>query len=604
MHKDILDYYERELAYLKQEGANFADTYPSIASHLRLTAEDVEDPHVSRLLEGVAFLNAGIHQRLDDDFNELTDSLLNQLYPHYQDPIPSFSIAQFVPKPEQNNPISIPQGCVLETQSPDGSKIKFTTLHETQMEPFFVADAQFQQRPFNSPGSNLVPQAESLLKLALKGFTEEFSFQHLTHEKLRFFIRAPFRIASVMLEMLGRKCLNIVAARDELDVQPVLLPLSSLRLSGYAETENLLPYRKTAQMGYRILSEFFLFPEKFLFFELDIDAIKPFFASDKLMLNFYCDAINTDLERAISSDCFALNCTPIVNLFAETSEPIRLDHTQFEYQLLPSIRHSRNAEIISIESVEAISSDNNSVHTLFPFFGINHEQSIQGTPSLFWHSRRKITAPHSQLMLSFTDLDLNSLQQEHYSVYAQMLCSNGNLPETLPFGGGQPKLYSAELTIPLENIRCVVAPTPSVRQAIEKSARWRVVSHLNLNQLSLNNSDEALPALKEMLRLYDFTDSASTRAMINALIKLSVTPCAAAVTFGNQICMARGLDIELEVDEAGFTGSNLFIFGQVLQHFFSLYCSINSFTRLTLKIQGKEGIYHQWTPILGQRSLL
>ncbi|HET8705301.1 MAG TPA: type VI secretion system baseplate subunit TssF, partial [Pseudomonadales bacterium] len=105
-------------------------------------------------------------------------------------------------------------------------------------------------------------------------------------------------------------------------------------------------------------------------------------------------------------------------------------------------------------------------------------------------------------------------------------------------------------------------------------------------------------------RLYDFHDAPSTRALINSLQSMRVTPCAAAVQFGLQTCMARGLDIELEVDETGFSGSNLFLFGQVLQHFFALYCSINSFTRLTLKIQGKEGIFHQWTPVIGARALL
>src|SRR2546430_4249034 len=95
MADELLSYYNRELAYLRRLGGEFAEAHPKIAGRLRMTADAVEDPHVSRLLEGVAFLNARIRQKLDDDFPELTDAILGQLYPHYLAPVPSMTIVQF-----------------------------------------------------------------------------------------------------------------------------------------------------------------------------------------------------------------------------------------------------------------------------------------------------------------------------------------------------------------------------------------------------------------------------------------------------------------------------------------------------------------------------
>ncbi|MDX1391260.1 MAG: type VI secretion system baseplate subunit TssF, partial [Rheinheimera sp.] len=89
MNDELLKYYNRELTYIRRMGAEFAQQYPKIAGRLRLSEENVEDPHVSRLIEGFSLLTAQIRQKLDDSFPELTDALLGQLYPDYQAPIPS-----------------------------------------------------------------------------------------------------------------------------------------------------------------------------------------------------------------------------------------------------------------------------------------------------------------------------------------------------------------------------------------------------------------------------------------------------------------------------------------------------------------------------------
>ena len=104
MSDTLLPYYNRELHAVRQLAAEFARAYPKIAGRLRLTEEAVDDPHVARLLEGVSFLAARVHHRLDDEFPELTDALLGVLYPHYLAPVPSATIVQFVTKPDAKCP--------------------------------------------------------------------------------------------------------------------------------------------------------------------------------------------------------------------------------------------------------------------------------------------------------------------------------------------------------------------------------------------------------------------------------------------------------------------------------------------------------------------
>src|ERR1700719_1583575 len=120
MSGELLPDYDRELNALRRLAAEFAIAHPKIAGRLRLAPDVVDDPHVARLLEGVAFLAARVHHRLDDEFPELTEALLGVLYPHYLAPVPSAAIAQFEPQPELSVPLRLPAGLAVETEPVQG----------------------------------------------------------------------------------------------------------------------------------------------------------------------------------------------------------------------------------------------------------------------------------------------------------------------------------------------------------------------------------------------------------------------------------------------------------------------------------------------------
>lgn len=92
-----LRYYEEEMRYLKEAGLEFSKAHPDRAAMLNLDRVGTRDPYVERLFEGFAFLTGRIRQKLDDDFPELTEGLVNMLWPHYLRMIPSLTVLELIP---------------------------------------------------------------------------------------------------------------------------------------------------------------------------------------------------------------------------------------------------------------------------------------------------------------------------------------------------------------------------------------------------------------------------------------------------------------------------------------------------------------------------
>ena len=156
MSDSLLPYYERELDAIKRLAAEFADTHPKIAGRLRLSADAVDDPHVARLLEGVAFLAARVHHRLDDEFPELTDALLGLLYPHYLAPVPSCMVVQVrLPArpdesgaPARRRSRSTPSRCTART-------LRYRTTAPVTLWPIEVENVRLSGLPIVAPANPL-----------------------------------------------------------------------------------------------------------------------------------------------------------------------------------------------------------------------------------------------------------------------------------------------------------------------------------------------------------------------------------------------------------------------------------------------------------------
>lgn len=609
MSEKLLTHYEKELAFIHQTASEFARQHPGTAANLRLRDNAVDDPLVARLLSGFAYLNARTQQKLADDFPEMTDALLETLYPHYLRPIPSMNIVQFSADEDLDEIARVERHTPLETEVFQGQTCRFQTCYPVEIAPITVETAALLPRPFIAPGSNDIPGAGAVLKLSLKTLNPKHSFAALELKQLRFFLAGQPQHVNPLYDLLLTKTLRIVVAHSESDPHPVFLDSDILKQVGFAREDGLLPYPDHSFSGYRLLTEYFAFPEKFQFLDLtELDsAIGPRF-SQQLNLYFYLQESHSELEHQLHAEMFQLGCTPAVNLFPQRADPIPVTHTQYEYAVVPDSRRVYSMEIYSIDAVGA--TDQTGHYTPYrPFYGTRHADGDQH--SAFWFGRRRTVVEgehHSEYAtetdLTLVDLNFNPHRIDNQTLDIRLTCSNRNLPKKLPSHGGQPHFHIVDGDAPAKSISSRVAPTATLRPPLRERGYWRLISHLNLNHLSLSNGTSACDSLKEILRLYDFKDSAATRNMIEAIQKLHTKPITAPIQIEDTVAICRGTEVRLELDPIMLTGTSPLLFASVLERFFGLYCSINSFTRLVATLSGKDGELKRWPPRAGEKALL
>lgn len=611
MSDELLLYYEKELAYIRQNGAAFAAEHPKIASRLGINAEIIEDPHVSRLIEGFAYLNARIQHKLDDDFPELTDALLSVLYPHYQRPIPSMTIVQFEPDEDKlDASFRVEKNSLLETEQFNGENCRFSTVYETILHPFKLSDAKLIGRPFTTPGAQQFKGAGGVLKLTLSTFKSEITFAETRPDHIRLYLKGQPQHINPLYELLLNKCQAIVMARSESDTQSVRLSPNLIRPVGFNAEDGILPYPEASFIGYRLLTEYFSFPEKFMFIDLTGLAEKiPQDAGDTLELYFYLDESDVELEQNISSQTFQTGCVPVVNLFQHRADPIKLNHTSTEYQIIPDTRRPVGYEIYSVDKVTASSSSGDK-ESYLPLYGLNHEHQ-HNEPRAYWFTTRRearlgtfLRDEGTDVFLSLVDLYFNPNNPDDRTLILETTCSNRDLPSKLPFSADQPRLQSVDGSPPCKRIRCIMQPSATVRPSLRNHARWRLISHLSLNHLSITGRDDATTALREILRLYDFKDSSFNRAQIDSIIQVQTRAISAPLNIDGRTTICRGFEIEITLDDAQLAGSSSYLFATVLEHYFALYCSINSFTRVLVKLKNKEGYLKKCQPRAGEKILL
>ncbi len=612
MRDELLLYYERELDYLRKSAAQFAEKHPKVASRLVLEPTKCEDPHVERLLEAFAFLAARVHLKMDDEFPEITESLLTIVYPQLTRPIPSMSVVQFELDPEKGkltSGLKIDRNSALYSKPVLGTPCTFRTCYDTVLWPLTVSAAELRAPSRLQPAVKTSDSAWAI-RLELR-CAADVSFAGLKLEKLRFYLDGESGLVNILYELLFSR-LNRIVVRDlsvDSRLAPVTLPASVLSAVGFAANEGMLPYSPSSFSGHRLLMEYFAFPEKFFFIDLSgLDRLAGAGFKNAVEVIFLISEIEGDsriqrLELELSKKTFRLGCSPIVNLFPQTAEPIQLNQRKYEYPLTPDVRRPHSMEVFSIDEVSAIDSTNQKITTYEPFYSLRHS-ARNPDRSCFWLGRRRPSnRPNdegTEMSLSLVDLSMAAVNPEASVLSVRTTCTNRDLPSRLPFGN-QDSDFEMEGTAAMKRIAALRKPTQPVRPALGKSALWRLVSHLSLNYLSLVG--EGKESLQEILRLYDIGRTAYSQNVIQSILRIDSRPHFTRLISEQGVCFARGLRIEMELDEDQFTGGGAFLFAGVLERFFGLSASLNSFTQLSVRTPQRKGTLHEWQPRSGRKLL-
>jgi len=607
MPDELLPYYDRELNALRRLAADFATAHPKIAGRLRVTRDTVDDPHVSRLLEGVAFLSARVHHRLDDEFPELTDALLAVLYPHYLAPTPSAAIVQVKPQADLMQPLRLQGGILLDSEPVRGDNCRFHTSWPLTLWPIEIEAVRLSGLPLAAPVNPMAPGATAVLRITLKCMSPDVTFAALGLDKLRFFLRGAGNLTLPLYELLCAHTVSIAFAEGPNDPAPVIVPASAIEPVGFAPEEALLPWPARSFAGFRLLTEYFAFPEKFLFVDLNrIDAKSLLSGGNRMEIFIYLNRSVPELERSVDAEALALGCTPILNLFHQRCEPIQVTHTDTEYRIVPDARRPEAMEVWQVERVRETRSDG-TTRPWRPFYRLTHGDPDASAPGGFYQTvRRETYGPltGSEVYLAPCDPDFDPDAPIDAILSVDALCLNRDLPSLLPFGGGHPDMRLVETAAGIASVVCVTAPTAPLRPPLREHRFWRLLSHLSLGHLSVVGGAEGAMALQEVLRLYDLRDSVETRAAIDALVGVSAKPGTARAPGSRVGAFCRGLDVTLEFEPSAWHSAGLYLLASVLDRFLALHATVNSFVRTTAAVRGQSGRGATWPARAGMRVLL
>ena len=591
--EELLPHYERELAFLRGHAGEFARRYPKIAGRLMLSGDVGDDPHVERLIESFALLTARVHKRLDDDFPLFTESLLDVLYPHYLRPFPSCSIARFdigSSAAQMSQGVAVPRGTPLSSRPVQGLPCRFRTATPLRLLPVNVASAAFRGAISAPSGSRLPATVHSVLSIELELCSAQASWATLGSTVLRLHLDGEAsQVAALREALFGRVRATALQLSPHqpwavVDAQPFAV--------GFADDEALLAFDARSHPAYRLLTEYFAFPEKFNFVDLPLPPQLLASEARRVTLHYLMAGVRADSDEArlletVSERNLLTGCVPVVNLFAQRAEPIRVTHTTSAYPVLPDARRAWAFEVYAIDKVFRVRQTpaGEQIDTFHPFYSLLHDDLLADGESAgrYWHAHRDEAlaerSPGFETELSIVDIDFDPARPQADTLSVEVLATNRDLPAQLQVGAPGGDLFLEGGSVARE-IRLLRKPTPAWRFERGRGAQWRLISHLSLNHLSLSGS--GLEALKEMLRLYDLPRSAIHRRMLDALVGIDYLPVSACLPGQPFPCMARGTEIRLQVEEAGFVGAGLRLFAQVLDHFFGLYVHINSFTQLKL----------------------
>lgn len=614
MSETLDAWYQRELDYFRHTAAEFADRFPKIANRLNLSGADIRDPHVERLIQAFAYLNARTRHKLDDSFPELADAMLGILYPHMVTPVPSMSILRFGLNPSQKDQTAgfpIPAGRSLETEEIKGHQCRFQTCYPVKLFPLKIDRVNLLPQPFSGPATPQKPNAESALRFQIKTFDAKKQFGSYQLDSFRFYINiSNFEKAAGLLQCVLEDCIEVVLEGENGQVE--LLSPDCVRHVGLAPEEAVIPDNPRSFPGYRLLTEYFVLPQKFLFFE--VTGIRPEILArmgSQIQLSLLLKEFPEELESVVSADTLLTGCTPVINLFHRTADAIPMTYRGTEYRIIPDARAEDAMEIHSIREVK-FESDDGEIRPFRPFYSVQHSESSNQTG--YWHATRRpgpvdgdpgTLNQATEMWISLVDPEFSPRRNLRGTIYTNLVCFNRDLPEALSRQRttGQVKFDIVGGRGPVSEIQCLLAPTPTERRHLGRRNLWPLISQLSLNHLTLLDSKDAADAFREILVLNDVKESLQTRNLVDGLKAVSSENCVQRIgsTF------ARGTLVKLMFEDENFIGDSAYLFSSILNQFLGMYTSINSFTKLsatTAKRDAQKGNPWTWPPQTGNRTLI
>lgn len=628
MHPRLLEYYNQELAHLREMGAEFAEEFPKVASRLGVEGLEVADPYVERLLEGFAFIAGRIQLKLDAEFPRFAQHLLEIVLPHYLAPVPSMLLARFEPRagdPALIGGPTIPRGSALRTSIPVGEQTpcQFTTAHPVRLWPIRIERAEYFTQAVDLPLGQLglARVTASGLRLRLTS-TGDVALSALRCDELPIYIDGPNDIAGPLHELVHSACFKVLVVDPDASESKVVASLDAEAIGemGYHDDEALLPHGGRTFSGYRLLQEYFAMPERFRFF-----CVKDLAPAFGRLCGKRCDLVllfhrsDNRLEPRVDQANFALYATPAVNVFHKLADRIHLTQASHEHHLVVDRARPLDFEVFSVRRLRGLGENMQAEIEFRPFYGRLARDGSADTHRAFYSLRREPRLPSArqrrqgarnsyvgtEVFISLADERAAPYPTMMRQLAVEVLATNRDLPLLLS-PGSLTKLM-LEGGQPVERVEVLTGPTRPRGCLPEGEFAWRLISHLTLQYQGLF-SDAAshgggASSLREMLLLYVDPTQPAQRRQIEALVSLTARPEVQRLPMPGPIVYGRGMDLELRFNESGFDGAGAFLLASVLEKFLARHATANTFTRARLVSEGR-GEIARWPARAGTQVVI
>ncbi|MBW7901648.1 MAG: type VI secretion system baseplate subunit TssF [Rhodocyclaceae bacterium] len=597
----LKDFYRQELAALRDEASEFANDHPEQAQALGIHRGRSQDPQVDLLMQSFAYLTGRLRHQLEVDQAELPNALLADLYPHLEAPLPCMLVAEFEVQPDGMAVIERGRNVRASVRGDRGGALacRFRTCFETALWPLRVGELAIVS-PDDYPELAADDEVRGIIRARLfkQGRTP---LDRMQPKNLRFHLNPEAGPAHRLQHLLGVHLRGLAVAEiGEDDAGSVhRLAGESLRWVGFADDEAALPALPQAHPAFRILQEYFAFPEKFLFFDvaaLDIRSDAP--AVDLL---FLLD-VPPDPGLRLAPAMLRTNCVPLINLYSQRIDPLTLDHSRYEYRLTGDATQHANCEIYRVERLDAVRAGA-APRTLVPYFSMDAFQQIE-LQDYFYFTRREASQRAriggTEIYVSFLDARFELTDPADDVVGGSALCTNRRMPERLRVGDE----LQIEGAAPVNALRVLGKPTAHQTPPMTGARPWLLASQLALNHLSLADGPKALAALKDILRMHVGPASTLGHRAIDGIRALDSRPLVRWHGRMGRRGYVQGCEIDLTLDHHRFEETSAVLFAAVLRHFFTLYASVNTVVQLRLRMPDVKGVVKEWPPLAGNQVLL
>ncbi|MBR9862005.1 MAG: type VI secretion system baseplate subunit TssF [Rhodobacteraceae bacterium] len=624
MDTRLLKHYETELAFVREMGAEFAQAYPKIAGRLGMDGIEINDPYVERLIESFAFLTSRIQLELDMRYPQFTQHLLEIIYPHYLSPVPAMFIAQFQPEAGLSEKYTMKRGTKMRAPLREGDQTacEFRTAHDVDLWPLKITEVQY----FASRGEVVAAgfgegnSARGAIRLRLKA-PSGTKLKELGVEHLDLHLPGQDRTPWALYEHLMRDSLGImgrsVNRRDDWSIAPRSAKIEPI---GFTREESLLPFPGQSFDGYRLLQEYFSLPQRFFFSRLaGLSDIMANCEENEIDLYILLKDTRPALQQTLTPENFALYCTPAINLLELRCDRVHVQRKDADHFVVVDRTAPMDFEIHTILDVDGITSDESDDIDFRPFYSADDYTAAGENHEAYYAMRRRFRQRSENQKLKGTRtsylgtdvfLSLVDRSEAPYSgkleqLAIRALCTNRDLPMLLQTGGGGSDFDMTDGG-PVDGIRAVSPiSAPKSSLAVDGSAAWRLISHLSLNYLSMDDADRgsAAAGLRELLGIYTPKGDRNLAKQLEGIAGVESRPIVRRMADEVLSTAVRGLEVKVTFDESYFEGTGVYLLGAVLEQFFASYVSLNSFTETV--ISGTErGEIARWSAKSGRRRMI